>query len=254
MVAEPNFFKVNRRLLDSERWLRTKFTEGQAWVDLCGLAQYRDSYVKIRGIKVDIKRGQLAYSQLTLSKRWKWSRDRIRRFLNKLELDGDIRQQNSLVTTIITISKYDIWQGTEPDIKTTNKTTSKTDTRIDTKDKNNNINTINTINTEIPSNEIVKIIDAFKLVNPSYGKFFANKTQRAASERLLKQFQLEEVLHMIETAAKSNGQQYAPVITSPLELEDKLGKLIAFMKKETSSAPVFVDLTKKDGKSLLKGQ
>ena len=113
---EPNFFVVNRGLLHSERWLSEKFTRGQAWVDLFGLAQHKKSFFRIRGIRVDIDRGQLAYSQLSLSKRWKWSRDKTRRYLKELELNGDIslkiRHQNMDLTTIITILKYDLWQGT----------------------------------------------------------------------------------------------------------------------------------------------
>ncbi|KKK91934.1 hypothetical protein LCGC14_2707960 [marine sediment metagenome] len=119
---ESNYFYVNRELLNSRRWLSEKFTRGQAWLDLFGLAQHKKSYFRIRGIRVDVERGQLAYSQLTLSKRWRWSRDRTRRFLKELEKHGDIIQQNSTVTTIITIKKYNKWQGD----KTTNDTTSKT--------------------------------------------------------------------------------------------------------------------------------
>ncbi len=112
--AIKNFFLVNRALLFSDRWLREPFTRGQAWVDLFGLAQHSDGYLMIRGVRVDLKRGQLGYSQLALAKRWKWSRDKVRRHLRRLETAGDIIQQNTQVTTIITIVKYDTWQG-EPD-------------------------------------------------------------------------------------------------------------------------------------------
>lgn len=111
MKAEPNFFKVNRTLLLSDRWLSEPFTRGQAWVDLFGLAQHQPSYFRIRGIKINVERGQLAYSQLTLSKRWRWSNKKTIRFLKELEKDGDITQQKSNLTTIISIVKYDFWQG-----------------------------------------------------------------------------------------------------------------------------------------------
>ena len=76
MNPEPNYFKVNRSLLNSERWLSETFTRGQAWVDLFGLAQHKNTYFRIRGIRVEVQRGQLAYSVLTLSKRWGWSRNK----------------------------------------------------------------------------------------------------------------------------------------------------------------------------------
>lgn len=109
--AAPNHFYVNRQLLQSDRWISEPFTRGQAWIDLCGLAQHKDSHVRIRGVRVEVKRGQLAYSQVTLAKRWRWSRGKVKRFLNELKMVQDIEQQNSEVTTLITIKKYDYWQG-----------------------------------------------------------------------------------------------------------------------------------------------
>lgn len=111
LKAIANFFLVNRSLLHSDRWLREPFTRGQAWVDLFGLAQHCAGYMQIRGVRVDLKRGQLGYSQLTLAKRWKWSRDKVRRHLRRLETAGDIIQQTTQVTTVITIVDYNTWQG-----------------------------------------------------------------------------------------------------------------------------------------------
>ena len=109
---EPNYFLVNRGLLHSDRWLSEPFTRGQAWVDMFGLAQHTNGFFRVRGIKIAVKRGQLAYSQATLSKRWQWSRGKSRRYLNELEKAGDIVvQQKNHVTTVITIVNYNRWQG-----------------------------------------------------------------------------------------------------------------------------------------------
>lgn len=119
IIMTNNYFKVSRGLLFSDRWLCEKFTRGQAWVDLFGLAQHTKSYFMVRGIRINVERGQLAYSQLTLAKRWRWSRNKVRGYLATLEKDGDIKQQNNEVTTLITIVKYNLWQGND----TTNDTT-----------------------------------------------------------------------------------------------------------------------------------
>jgi len=139
--AEKNFFFVNRELLQSSRWLSEKFTRAQAWVDLFGLAQHTDNFFFVRGIKIEVKRGQLAYSQLTLASRWKWSRDKVRRYLKCLESDGDIIQQNNEITTLITIVKYNVWQGNN----TTDNTTEKQQKNIkqDTYNKDNKNNNDN---------------------------------------------------------------------------------------------------------------
>ena len=138
MSPQPNYFYVNRALLQSDRWLSEPFTRGQAWVDLFGLAQHKDSFFRVRGIKVEVKRGQLAYSQLTLAKRWKWSRNKLFRYLNELEKQEDIVQQNSNITTLITIVKYEVWQEN----CTTNDTPEgqQKDTRRVTYNKENNDN------------------------------------------------------------------------------------------------------------------
>lgn len=96
-----------------------------------------------------------------------------------------------------------------------------------------------TISKELDSNtakvpfagEIVEIIESFKTVNPSYKKYFGNKTQRSAVTRLLKEHGKEKLLEMISVLPHSNSAPYAPTITTPLQLEDNLGKLIAWAKK-----------------------
>ena len=47
-------------MLDSDFWLSEKFTKGQAWIDLIGLATHKDKSIWIRGIEIKLKRGQLA--------------------------------------------------------------------------------------------------------------------------------------------------------------------------------------------------
>ncbi|MCK4454463.1 hypothetical protein KAU51_03975 [Candidatus Parcubacteria bacterium] len=117
---ETNYFYVNRELLNSRRWLSEPFSRGQAWIDLFGLAQHSRGFFRVRGIRVEVGRGQLAYSQLTLAKRWQWSRSKVKRFLNELETRQDIRQQNNTVTTVITVLNYDKWQGSDTTDDTTN--------------------------------------------------------------------------------------------------------------------------------------
>lgn len=138
MKNKSNYFFVNRALLHSDRWLGEKFTRGQAWVDLFGLAQHSKGFFRVRGIKIEVERGQLGYSQLTLAKRWKWSRGKVRRYLKELKNDGDIvletRHQNLDITTVITIVKYDLWQGTRH--QTEHQTGHQTDTKRDTYNKN----------------------------------------------------------------------------------------------------------------------
>jgi hypothetical protein len=107
------WFSVYRNLLSSPLWLSEKFTRGQAWVDLVGLANHTDGFIRVRDVKVPLIRGQLGWSQKSLSERWGWSRNKVRSFLDELEKERQIEQQNNSVTTIISIVNYNVYQNTE---------------------------------------------------------------------------------------------------------------------------------------------
>jgi hypothetical protein len=128
------YFTLTRKFLESDMWLSEKFTKGQAWVDLVGLANWNDTTAELRGIKFPVKRGQVARSERFLTKRWKWSRNKVRRFLNELESEHQIEPQKNNVTSLFSIINYDKYQlnGTTND--TTDDTTDDT-----TKGKEKNI-------------------------------------------------------------------------------------------------------------------
>ena len=63
---------------------------------------------------------------MTLSRDWKWSRGRVRRFLNQCENDGMIECKSTHLTSIITICNYDSFQGCDTADGTANDTASGT--------------------------------------------------------------------------------------------------------------------------------
>ena len=71
----------------------------------------------------------------------------------------------------------------------------------------------------------------FKPVNPSVNRLFAQKGQRSALERLIKQHGIEKIRGMIELLPLLLKEPYAPIITTPYQLEAKLGQVIAFMER-----------------------
>lgn len=99
------------QLAHHDLWLMEPFTRGQAWVDLLMLAQTKPGWIMVRGISIDLDRGQVGYSELTLSERWKWSRGKVRRFISELKKHEmvDIKQDNK--TTIISILNFDTYQA-----------------------------------------------------------------------------------------------------------------------------------------------
>ncbi len=85
-----------------------------------------------------------------------------------------------------------------------------------------------------PAGNIAYFINLFSEVNPSYQRLFPNKTQRAALARLLQTHGPEHLEKVIKFLAISNRVKYAPTITTPLQLEEKLGVLMAFAEKQKS--------------------
>ncbi|MDD3437643.1 MAG: hypothetical protein PHC64_10880 [Candidatus Gastranaerophilales bacterium] len=102
--------KLYRKLTENPLWTCEPFTRGQAWVDLILLTNYKDSFFYKRGVKINVKAGQCAWSELALSARWGWSRSKIRKFLNDLEKEHQIIQQKNNVTQIVTIVNYNEYQ------------------------------------------------------------------------------------------------------------------------------------------------
>jgi hypothetical protein len=80
--------------------------------------------------------------------------------------------------------------------------------------------------------DINKIIELFKPINPSYKQLFSNKTERAALERMIKEHGEEKIINTIELLPRIISKPYAPRITTPYQLEKKLGEAIAFINQE----------------------
>lgn len=78
--------------------------------------------------------------------------------------------------------------------------------------------------------DINDILFLFEKLNPGKSQY-ANKSQRAAVERLVEKFGVEKITTCVSSLPAIITQKYAPTITSPIQLENKLGELIVFMKK-----------------------
>ncbi len=114
MILDINrgFLPLKRKtLLNDTRFMRKPFDESRAWLFLLIVANYKDGFVKIKGIEIPLQRAQLAYSLKHLSGIWEWNIKRVRRFLNKLENENKVSykkfpKKGFTITTIITILDY----------------------------------------------------------------------------------------------------------------------------------------------------
>ncbi len=117
----PGYIKLYRDLADTDLWLKKKpFDPGKAWVDLLMAAAWRESEFFVRGAKVQLQRGDVGMSMLTMGKRWGWSRGRVDRFLNDLETRQQIVQKRGQLTTVVSICNYSKYQdGPEKTVQQT---------------------------------------------------------------------------------------------------------------------------------------
>lgn len=104
------WISLHRKIMNHPEYFTEKFTRMAAWIDLLLLANHKTGYIRKRGIKIEVQRGQTAVSRETLATRWKWSPGKVTRFLEELEADGQITQQKTNVTSYITICKYNEYQ------------------------------------------------------------------------------------------------------------------------------------------------
>ena len=89
--------------------------------------------------------------------------------------------------------------------------------------------------TETSSEDIVSILESFKVLNPACDTMYGNTTQRKACDSLIREYGLERVKGVIEkTLPKTNGLQFFPVITTPVQLHDKWVALESAVRKYQS--------------------
>lgn len=79
-----------------------------------------------------------------------------------------------------------------------------------------------------------EMIDLFKDINPNYQNLFRRKNQSEALKRMVLRFGQEKVVNAIKSLPDIINKPYAPRITTPIQLEENLGKLIAFVNQEKS--------------------
>ena len=77
--------------------------------------------------------------------------------------------------------------------------------------------------------KIVTVIDIFKEINPTIN--FGHKTHRSSIMAMEEKLGFEEVVKIAKIAVAVQGQRYAPTITTPTELRNKMGALAVYIKK-----------------------
>jgi len=81
--------------------------------------------------------------------------------------------------------------------------------------------------------QIAHVFNLFKQINPLIN--FGHKTNRKAVEELLTLGGLEKTEKLVKYAISVQGQKYAPTITTPYQLKEKLAQLKIYYNKNKKS-------------------
>lgn len=235
------FVSLHRKILENP--ITKNSTYFHLWVLLLLLANHKDESSFIwNGKPMKIKRGQLLTGRDKLAELSGIPPTTIERILKYLENGQMIGQQTFSKFRIITIINYNEYQ--KVDRKTDNRWTTDGQ-QMDTFNNDNNVNNENNINTgEVvtsPGSEINNLISKFKPINPSFKNLYANKTQRGALARMVKEHGLEKMEEVITLLPEIVTRPYAPKITTPIQLEKDFGKLIIYMAQEKVSRKGYAD-------------
>lgn len=109
---DNGWVKIYRSLFDNPLWTKEPFTRGQAWVDLIMMVNHEDGeFINHQGNAVKVPRGSCFTSIQKLADRWHWSPNKVRRYIGKLTDMQMVKQTGEPTGTLLSLVKYDDFQG-----------------------------------------------------------------------------------------------------------------------------------------------
>jgi hypothetical protein len=136
-MSNGGYYLCNRGALSHRRFKpRGAFTNFEAWHWLIGSAAFapRDIPVMVgqRRELIGLQEGQLSFSIRFLGRAWRWSLNRVRRFLDELESDGSIHTETVSGQTVVTLCNWLKYQRPNVDNEADTQDGTLTDTQTDT--------------------------------------------------------------------------------------------------------------------------
>ena len=106
------WISIHRKIQQSDIWLdKEPFDKRSAWIDLIMMANHEDRQVLFNGKFIEVKRGEKITSLKQLSERWRWSRSKVKRFLNLLESGSMIELKTKQRYTSYKVVNYNVYQN-----------------------------------------------------------------------------------------------------------------------------------------------
>lgn len=214
-------------MLDSELWLMKPLSWKVIWIYILMSVNHEP--------KAGFERGE-GYFNFTVERDLigkDISPDMIKKFLVFARQSGMLDTRRSTRGMRIKVLKYNTYQTDERGMSTDSGTNEAREKHERSTPINKNVRSKEDKKdtSDVPSQDVVEVIDSFGELNQSFKKWYGNKTQRGAIQRLLELHGKEKLLQVIKVLPQSNRQPFLPTITTPLELEDRWAKLEAGLVK-----------------------
>lgn len=229
MSTQQGWIKLHRKLQEKGYYKNSKYVH--LWVHLLLSANHKSKEFMWNNQIIIVKEGQMITGRDELSKATGIKSGSIENILKMLESEHQIEQQKTTKYRLITIVNWKEHQ------KSDNTSDNRVTTKYQQSDTNKNDNNIKNEKKESePSSEDINIlIKSFEGLNPASKKFYGINTQRKACRTLIDTYTLERVKAVVEkTLPKTNGLQFFPTITTPLQLNDKWIALESAIRKYQS--------------------
>ncbi len=121
ILYEPEFnyktgyIKIYRSILDHELFNENhSYSKLEAWLDILLVVNYEEREVNIKGHIFKVQRGETIRSLGTWATRWRWDKNKVRRFLNTLEINQMIDTHTDTLlerfATHLKVCNYDAYQ------------------------------------------------------------------------------------------------------------------------------------------------
>ena len=165
------WIKIHREIQDHWIWQeRREFSKLEAWLDILLTVNHADNKVLINNKLYTVKRGESLNSLVTWSKRWNWSKSRVKRFFDLLQKQSMIELKSDQNTTHLTVCNYDSYQGE----RNTNETQTKRRRNADETQTDTNKNEKNEKNDKNDKN-IKERENKFRLQSQSFKNQFSSE-------------------------------------------------------------------------------
>lgn len=120
-MSNNGWIKLHRKIIDN--WIWDDPEKLRAWLDILLMVNHENKQIPFNGHIKTIHRGEKLTSLSKLAERWKWTRNRVSRFIDLLCEADMVTADRTANGTLLTVVNYSIYQNVRYTDEATNEAT-----------------------------------------------------------------------------------------------------------------------------------